>query len=181
MAHSKPHKQQNRSSAILTKCPPPPTRRRISRKSHSHPNLANLLPDPSRLSSRATCQPHPQRNRSIAILTKCAPPPIRRNLAKISRTRETLTHPDLSSLTLLHRAQTPLLTTNNQLAMSTPTIANANSMLQEIDFPVYRDIYKPGEARPTYTRAPRRRQCAVQRPSDRRNKPPLTALIATLV
>ena len=65
--------------------------------------------------------------------------------ARDSRSRS-LTHPDLSNLTLLHRAQTPLLTTNNQLAMSTPTIANANSMLQDIDFPVYHGDDEPVDA-----------------------------------
>ena len=58
--------------------------------------------------------------------------------ARDSRSRS-LTHPDLSNLTLLHRAQTPLLTTNNQLAMSTPTI-------QDIDFPVYHGDDEPVDA-----------------------------------
>ena len=121
-----------------------------------------LAPDPSRLSSRATCQPHPttkslhRHSYKMRTAAKTAPQS-RENLPPARHCEIAISHPSRSLKSPSPPRADSLLTTNNQLAMSTPTIANANSDRK-------RDIYKPGEARPTYTRAPRKRRPRPRRP-----------------
>ena len=91
-----------------------------------------LAPDPSRLSSRATCQPHPttkslhRHSYKMRTAAKTAPQS-RENLPPARHCEIAISHPSRSLKSPSPPRADSLLTTNNQLAMSTPTIANANS------------------------------------------------------